>query len=309
MNTSKSSLSFLTKWILIGLTLISLYLLSFKYLIDKRPFVEWTMINVNSKELQADAHLLKMPDGKIILIDVGDPDSILVPYLKKQKVTDIDLVLISHMHKDHYGGLPALLSAGVRIKEIRLNLPDKAQCALEVPWGCDWAHIQETITLLQGKGIPVLEEKPGDIYYENGDTKLEVLYAYDGLHTPIGKTDLNNMSVLLRLSQGTTRVLYTGDLNASMGEYLARNHCSELSAQILKVPHHGTETVAPNSFFDCVASKVAMVPSPKNLWQSERSRRIREYFEGKHLTTYVNGLQGHVKVLLCGDEIKVKTAH
>ena len=70
----------------------------------------------------------------------------------------------------------------------------------------------------------------------------------------------------------------------------------DLKADLLKMPHHGTEGLAPNEFFAKVDPKVAMVTSPKELWFSLRSKRAREWCAERKIPAYVNGLCGTVEV-------------
>ena len=116
-----------------------------------------------------------------------------------------------------------------------MNLPDKAICDREKPWGCDYDDILRTQAYLKNHGVTVLPAKAGDVFYNSGRTRLEVLYAFDGIHTPVGTPEINDMSLILRLTQGKTRALFTGDLNNKLGTYLAGR--SEVRADILKVPH------------------------------------------------------------------------
>jgi competence protein ComEC len=256
------------------------------------------MINVNYGHLQGDAHLLRFADGENELVDTGYPDEskAVVDRLKRDGVDVIHKIIISHPHRDHYGGLRRLLDSGVKIVEVRMNLPDRKQCDAETPWGCDSRDLARTVALLRDRGVPLKPLRPGDVLHRGQGVRWEVLYAYDGVHTPVGPTDINDMSVLCLLTAGTSRALFTGDLNARIGGYLAAQG-KNLAADILKVPHHGTEGGAPNSFFDAVGAKVALVPSPLWLWQSDRSRRIREYFADRRIPTYVNGVDGDVRVV------------
>jgi competence protein ComEC len=261
------------------------------------PAVRWTMINVNTGTLQADAHLIRMPDGGYQMIDTGDTEGTLIPYLRDHGVARIERVIISHMHKDHYGALPALVDAGIAVGEVYLNLPDRSVCETEVPWGCDYPDIERVIDYLTKHHVLVRHiEACQDVYAKDG-ARLRVLYAYDGVHSPVGTTDVNDTSVIMALEYGRTRALLTGDLNLTLGDYLAA-HAADLKADILKVPHHGTEGVAPNAFFDAVRASVALVPSPRHLWLSDRSRRVRRYFNEKGTRTFVNGLYGHVTVTI-----------
>ena len=265
----------------------------------------WTMVDVTTVPgAQADAHLVEMPGGVFYLLDAGDANGRLASYLRSRRVRVLEKVIISHAHKDHYSGLRSLVLAGMVMKEVRANLPDREACDTERPWGCDWDDFNRTLQLVTQHGAPVRPVLQGDRYYDRDGVLLEALYAYDARHTPIGRTDVNDTSVLLALSVGKTRALFTGDLNMALGTYLARQG-KGLAAQLLKVPHHGTDSLAPNEFFDAVGAVAAFVPSPRVLWQSERSRRAREYFGSRGIPTYVSGIAGDVSIELRPDGFAV----
>lgn len=270
------------------------------------PSVEWTMVNVCTTSLQADAHLLRVPDGRFLLVDAGDNEGRLVGYLRRRGVKRLERVLISHLHKDHYAGLTAIAEAGIGIGEVDLNYPDRSVCDAEIPWGCDYPHIESTIGRLRERGIPVHEVRPGEVVHDKDGVRLEVLYAFNGLNSPVGRTDVNDTSAVLALVYGKTRALFTGDLNAALGGYLAE-HAADVRADVLKVPHHGTEGVAPNAFFDRVGAKVALVPSPRQLWLSERSTRVREHLAATGTRAYVSGIDGSVTVMIRADGYSIST--
>jgi beta-lactamase superfamily II metal-dependent hydrolase len=93
-----------------------------------------------------------------------------------------------------------------------------------------------------------------------------------------------------------------------MGSFLARSDF-DLRADLLKVPHHGTEGCAPNEFFARVNPKAALVPSPKALWLSLRSKRIRDYFSAHSIPTYVSGIDGDVTVTMTAQGYSIETEH
>ena len=267
------------------------------------PTVEWTMINVNTDLLPADAHLLKFPDGRVYMIDTGHPYTQIVPYLKAHHIQRIHKLFISHFHKDHYGALPVILDAKINIEEVYINIPDREACDRDLPF-CNYPHILKTIELMKSRNIRVSSVKAGDMFYNKAAIRLEALYAFDGADTPVGRTDINDTSIIMSLRHGKTRVLFTGDLNRRMGTWLAEND-GNLQSEVLKVPHHGGESTAPNVFFDAVNPQVALVPSTKRLWLSKRSKRIKDYFDARKIDTYVNGIHGHVTVLLFEDRFIV----
>jgi competence protein ComEC len=286
-------------------------------LASNAPGVEnarWTMLNVTPRDDVADCHFIQLPGGFTVLLDcgtLGDSPNAVLAQLQARAITSIDLVIISHFHIDHYGALIALVEGGIKIKRVALNVPDKASAALESPWGCDLNDVNAVLQTLRAHHIPYFTPKIGErlLDLETADHTaigLTVVSLYDGLHTPVGLTDVNGTSMVVRLTCGNTRVLFTGDLNHAMGAYLA-NSTVDLRADILKAPHHGTEGTVPNVFYDRVGAKAVLVSSPKHLWESARSMRTRNYFKDHQVPAYVSGLHGNVTVTLTAHGYQVET--
>jgi beta-lactamase superfamily II metal-dependent hydrolase len=172
----------------------------------------------------------------------------------------------------------------------------------ERPWGYDPGDVQSLLLFLRQRGIPYFTPTAGDRLVDvrmrdRQAATLDVVCLYDGLHTPVGMTDTNDTSILLRLTDCGTRVLFTGDLNWKLGTWLAHSNL-DLAADILKAPHHGTELAAPDEFFDRVHARAVLVPTSRFLWLSIRSKRIRTYFSEHHIPAYVSGINGDVVVTL-----------
>jgi beta-lactamase superfamily II metal-dependent hydrolase len=295
------------KYLKIGFITIGL-LICFQSAAHAGPGVRYTMLNVSSHNLVGDAHLIQFADGQVYVIDTGNEGvsggGKLVSYLKEAKIEKIDKLFISHAHRDHYGGLIDLMNSSIIIYEIYFNLPDRAACDQERPWGCDYDHIMKVRGLIQGRRLKMTAMRTGDIYQPTEDVKLQVLFVQKGWHPNIGKTDINDTSAVMKLIHGNQSVLFTGDLNWKAGDYLA-GRTFELKADIFKVPHHGTESAASNYFFKAVKSKVAMVPSSAPVWLGDRSRRIREYFHSNKIPVYISGLNGDVSISILKDSYRV----
>lgn len=276
----------------------------------------WTMINVSPGEEQADCHLIEFPDGRIAMIDIADAadaGGTALAYLQSHNITKIDLVVLSHFHRDHYGRLADVINAGIKIGRVAVNMPapDDEFADAERPWGFIREDAEWTLQFLKEKGIPYFTPKIGehmlDVPLLDGTSaSLVAVCLYDGTNTPVGKTDTNDTSIIVRLSHGATRALFTGDLNAKLGAWLAGSNF-DLAADLLKLPHHGTQGCAPSEFFTRVNPKVALVPSPKSHWFSLRSKIVRDYFADKHIPTYVNGIVGHVTVTMNSQGFVVQT--
>ena len=272
------------------------------------------MLNVTPKQGQADCHLIEMPDGSQVLIDAGDgwdAQGTALAELKRRNVTHLSLVVISHFHFDHYFSLLDMIRSGITVDRVVLNVPDRKSAAFEVPWGCSMKDVDSFLQELRARHIPYHTPVAGERIYEVKSPDgivagLDVLCAFDGLDTPVGRTDVNDTSIILRLFHGPTRALFTGDLNHKLGSWLAFSDM-DLSADLLKVPHHGTEGCAPNLFFNRVGARAVLVSSPKMLWRSPRSMRIRNYFINHRTPFYVSGVRGHVTATLTTQGYLIET--
>lgn len=272
------------------------------------------MLNVTPRDDVADSHLLELPGKITVLIDagkLGDSPGVVLAQLRAKNITSLDLVIISHFHIDHYGALIELVENGITVKRVAVNVPDKSSADREKPWGCDLDHVHRTLQSLAEHRISYFMPKAGDciLAVVTADGTLvcvDVLTAYDGLNTPVGPTDVNDTTMMVRVRHGAIRLLFTGDLNHQLGAYLAASDV-DLRADLLKAPHHGTESTVPNEFYDRVGAKAVLVPSPKNLWTSARSMRTRNYFLERKVPAYVSGLHGNVTVTLTSQGYRVET--
>lgn len=263
----------------------------------QKPLV-WTMVNVNYSPQQGDAHLIQTHEGKNILIDTGHLDparKALVPFLQSKGIKKIDTVFVTHPHKDHYLGLLAIKESGIPIETVYMNDIGRKECEAEMPLACDFDEIVSYRAMLKDNRVTVLEAKAGMVFDLGLGSSLKMLYAFDGVNTPVGRTDINDMSHIMLLKHGFNTALFTGDLNAKLGAYLAKEG-KDLKVDILKLPHHGTEGAPPDAFFDAVSPKAAMVPSPALLWCTPRSARMKNWVESRKIPTYVNGFSGNVTV-------------
>jgi competence protein ComEC len=274
----------------------------------------WTMLDISPRNDVADSHLIELPGNITVLIDagrLGDSPGAVLRQLMAKNIKSLDLVIISHFHIDHYGALLELVQGGIFIKRVAINVPDSASANREIPWGCNLEDVHATLESLRAHAIFYFTPKIGERLLavttrEGTLVTLDVVCLYDGLHTPVGPTDVNDTSMIVRLSHGSTRALFTGDLNNTLGAWLATS-AFDLKADILKVPHHGADVTAPNEFFDRVGARAVLVPAPKALWISARSMRVRNYFMEHKTPVYVSGLDGSVTVTLTDHGYQVET--
>lgn len=273
----------------------------------------WSVVHVSGEWQSGDAHLLEFPaDDYVVLIDTGFDRytrSDLIPYLDERGIDHINQLIITHAHRNHYGGIYSLMEHMRRIDRVYFNLPPKARCERERwPGGCDYGHVVRARDRVKASNTDLRALATDDLLYHDPDHDiiLEVVYAHDGVSPPIGNTDINDTSAVLRLVYGTTTVLFTADLNRKVGSHLVENHFF-LDSHIMTAPHHGVESTASNEFLEKVDPQVMIVSDSGRQWLGTRGDRIRRFAENNDIPTYVTGLHGNIAVSLASDGYSVST--
>jgi len=265
------------------------------------PSATWHMINVNTGKRQGDANLIQIGDSTI-MIDGGyhrEAKQSLVPYLAHLGITKIDHFFVSHPHRDHYEGLRALLEANVTVSHLYLRIPPQDICDREIPWGCNMADITALVNEAKAHGVSIHHPEAGLRYDFDSDSSFEILHAQEDARN----FDVNDLSLIMQWSINGSTVLFTGDLNMKLGTILSGD--PRMRSDFLKMPHHGTAGLAPNTFFERVDPVGVLVPSPKGLWCSKRSERPRTWVEQQKLPVWVNGIDGNVRIDFFNDHVSV----
>jgi competence protein ComEC len=146
--------------------------------------------------------------------------------------------------------------------------------------------------------VKCLELAAGDLLKIDG-------YSINVLH-PESKRylSLNDTSLVLKLEYGGHDMLFCGDIE-KMSEADMLDKVENLESDVLKVPHHGSQTSASQDFLDKVSAKIAVIPCGRNVFGHPAAQMLEALEEAR---VYRTDLDGAVTVKIKKDEYKVETA-
>nr|WP_228517579.1 DNA internalization-related competence protein ComEC/Rec2 [Aliidiomarina indica] len=205
--------------------------------------------------------------------------SVVIPFLRYHRLTPEWLVL-SHPHQDHVGGAESVQRAypSVQILETRLQPEvyvgsDLEAQAQTLRWPCEWGQVWRW----QGVLIRALAPMPGPSFGPNND------------------------SCVLLLDFSGQRVLLTGDIQRLTELRMVGRYSGSFQADVLQVPHHGSQTSSQLEFIDRVAPKVALVGTGfLNQWGMPH-KDVQKRYQKRHIPLFNTGYSGQISVILTGN--------
>jgi len=210
--------------------------------------LEVTFIDVG----QGDAALIRSPAGRNILIDTGgcisfkecsynSGERVVVPLLKRKGIKNIDLLILTHPHSDHIKGADPVLK-NFRVNTLLIN-----------PQFCTVPEGKNLISRFALEGVQVKKIIGGEKLVIDESIVLEVLSPPDDTIT-----DENNDSLVLKVSYKHLDILFTGDAENQALKTITSNYPG-LKAEIVKIPHHGSEDAWYKEFYQLVDPELAII--------------------------------------------------
>ena len=206
---------------------------------------------------QGDAVLIQT-GAKNILIDTGDDkyyedgkkgkeNTQLLTELQKLKIDHIDTLVMTHAHADHIGKADKVI-AQYGVKELVYNgIPSTSK------------YFINALKAAKANGTQQVKVKAGDVLDFGNGVSFEIVSPSQSLIDEDTaaikakkKVDVNNESVVGRLTFGNFAMLFTGDAEGSVEKDMAASYGKKLKCQVLKAGHHGSKTSSTAEFLKLV---------------------------------------------------------
>lgn len=235
---------------------------------------------------QADSCLIVTANNDAILIDAGeDRDAeAIIEVIAEYDIPDIDLMVLTHPHADHIGGAQTIIET-YKVEEVMM---------------CSYAATSKLFNNL----LTALEESTSTVVTQ---ATVGLEKEVDGVELLVVGVDSepkdnNNSSIVMKVTYGTVDMLFTGDAEVPAEEVILQNGF-DLSAELLKVGHHGSDTSTSDAFLEAISPKVAVISVGEGNKYNHPSDMILKKFMDKGIQYYRTDELGTITLEIDGKDI------
>lgn len=235
---------------------------------------------------QADSILIQNGDANM-LIDAGNNEDgkKLVSYFQSLGIESFQYVIGTHAHEDHIGGMDDIID---NFDIDTFYMPDAITTT---------ATFESVLDSLEAKNI-AFQTPSIDSIFKLGNAAIDVLYV------GTDDSDLNNTSIVLKLTYGNTSILFMGDAEKEVETIIEKK---DISADVLKVGHHGSNTSSSKTFLEKVNPNYAIISVGTGNSYGHPSNTTIQNLENQNIQIYRTDKNGTIIMTSDGTNITFQT--
>lgn len=235
---------------------------------------------------QADSILIQNGDANM-LIDAGNNEDgkKLVSYFQSLGIESFQYVIGTHAHEDHIGGMDDIID---NFNIDTFYMPNAITTT---------ATFESVLDSLEAKNI-AFQTPSIDSIFKLGNATIDVLYV------GTDDSDLNNTSIVLKLTYGNTSVLFMGDAEKEVETIIEKK---DISADVLKVGHHGSNTSSSKTFLEKVNPSYAIISVGTGNSYGHPSNTTIQNLENQNIQIYRTDENGTIIMTSDGTNITFQT--
>lgn len=193
---------------------------------------------------QGDSEFIELPGGQCMLIDAGTQDytQTVIDKITEYGYSSIDYVVATHPHADHIGGMSGVIE--------NFDVENFYMPQVTATTDC----FGDLLDALTEKDLKINKPEAGEEIYSDSLAVIEFL-------APVGDNynNLNDYSAVVKITYGENSFLFTGDAEKVSEDEMLEREFDSLSADVLKVGHHGSDTATSDDFLNAVDPEYAVI--------------------------------------------------
>ncbi|CCO07653.1 ComEC/Rec2 family competence protein [Desulforamulus hydrothermalis] len=238
---------------------------------------------------QADAILVQVGQQSM-LVDAGNNDDgeAVVNYLKQLGIKKLAVIMGTHPHEDHIGGLDDVIKA---FEVEKIYLPKVNH---------NTKTYRDVLLAVKEKKLKAIAARGGQSF-SLGEARVDILAPNSDSYQ-----ELNEYSIVCKVTFGASRFLLTGDAEkVSESEMLQNNY--DLQADVLKIAHHGSSSSTGKKFLKAVAPQMAVISVGSGNDYGHPHRETLQKLASAGIKVYRTDLMGTIVMTTDGQKIEAAT--